>query len=478
MSILKMNTPYTVLARKYRPRTINELKGQEVLVTTLKNAFASQRVAHSFLLSGVRGVGKTTTARILAKALNCIGSDGNGSATLNPCNICNQCTSINTDSNLDVLEMDAASKTGIEDIREVIDTVQYKPVAARYKVYIIDEVHMLSKSAFNALLKTLEEPPFFVKFIFATTEIKKVPITIISRCQRFDLRRLTVAELQSHLATICENENIKYDNNSLLLIANAAEGSVRDSLSILDQAINNSNGNITEDIVTNLLGRGNKEDIYNLFSSLVSGKQESALDIISKLYNNGIEINSIFEELLEVCHLVTMIKTSALINKEPAVISQELGGLSSFETVEALNLATEISLNGLVVLWQILSKGLEELKISCFPKKTAEMIAVRILWINEVATLPALNNILTKNQISLAEEILTKQSSNTPKQEDLEKAENTTASLLSDTNKMNNTPLEINNEQALSQTEKKVSEASLEEVFELFPNAELIKKDS
>lgn len=473
-----MNTNYTVLARKYRPSTINDLKGQEVLVTTLKNAFASQRIAHAFLLSGVRGVGKTTTARILAKALNCVGIDGNGQSTLNPCNQCDQCKSINNDNNLDVLEMDAASKTGIEDIREIIEAVQYKPITSRYKVYIIDEIHMLSKSAFNALLKTLEEPPAFVKFIFATTEIKKVPITIISRCQRFDLRRLTAHELQNHLANICNNEHIIFDNNSLLLIANASEGSVRDSLSILDQAINISNGNITEEIITNLLGRGNKEDMYNLFASLMHSNQAIALEIINKLYNNGVEIISIFEELLEVCHLITMIKTSVLMKNKDTNVAQELG-LTAFEENSALKLAKDTPLNGLVILWQILSKGLEELKLSSFPKKTAEMIVIRILWINEVATLPSLNSLLNKNQVSLVPETFTNTASNINKEEILKNSEDTPASLDKDIKKVDNKALEeLNAEKETLPNTIKEAEASLEEVFELFPTAQAIKKNN
>lgn len=414
-----MSQNYTVLARKYRPTTINELKGQEVLVTTLSNAFTTGRIAHAFLLSGVRGVGKTTTARILAKALNCIGEDGNGNITLNPCNKCSHCTAINNDHHLDILEMDAASKTGVDDIREIIETVKYKPSSARYKVYIIDEVHMLSKSAFNALLKTLEEPPSFVKFIFATTEIKKVPITVISRCQRFDLRRLDPLELKQHLASICNKENISFQDNALLLIANAAEGSVRDSLSILDQAINSSSGNLIESIVVELLGKGGKEDTYALFNALVSNNDQEALNILNKLYYNGVEIITIFEELLEVCHLVTMLKTALpqhLLNSVTASnvssiteIKQILQNLylTEKEATYAIILAQQLSLNGLVLLWQLLTKGIEELKVSVLPKKAAEMLIIRITWVNEIATLPALHKLLNKENISLAKTNIT-----------------------------------------------------------------------
>src|ERR1700692_914420 len=235
---------YRVLARKYRPQDFTGLIGQDALVRTLRNAFATGRIAHAFMLTGVRGVGKTTTARIIAPALNCIGPDGRrDQPTIHPCGVCEPCVSISESRNVDVQEMDAASRTGIDDIREIIEGVRYAPVAARYKVYIIDEVHMLSKQAFNGLLKTLEEPPLHVKFVFATTEIRKVPVTVLSRCQRFDLRRIDSAELAAHLATLAEKENVKIEEGALALIARAAEGSARDSLSLLDQAIAHGEGN-------------------------------------------------------------------------------------------------------------------------------------------------------------------------------------------------------------------------------------------
>ena len=243
---------YQVLARKYRPNLLSELIGQEVLVTTLKNSFELKKIAHAFILTGVRGVGKTTTARIIARSLNCIGENGIQQETITPCGICINCTSIKKDNNMDVIEIDAASKTGVDDMREIIDTIKYKPVSARYKIYIIDEVHMLSKNAFNALLKTLEEPPEHVKFIFATTEIKKVPITILSRCQRFDLKRVQEQELSNHLKNICQKEEIEAEEKALNLLAKAATGSVRDSLSLLDQAIVFTDKNITENKITEM----------------------------------------------------------------------------------------------------------------------------------------------------------------------------------------------------------------------------------
>src|SRR5580704_8620556 len=234
---------YRVLARKYRPQDFTGLIGQDALVRTLSNAFATGRIAHAFMLTGVRGVGKTTTARIIARALNCIGPDGKRTEpTIHPCGVCEPCVSISESRNVDVQEMDAASRTGIDDIREIIEGVRYAPVAARYKVYIIDEVHMLSKQAFNGLLKTLEEPPPHVKFVFATTEIRKVPVTVLSRCQRFDLRRIDSAELAAYLATLAEKEKVKIEEGALALIARAAEGSARDALSLLDQAIAHGEG--------------------------------------------------------------------------------------------------------------------------------------------------------------------------------------------------------------------------------------------
>lgn len=384
-------TPYRVLALKYRPTSIKDLKGQDVLVTTLRNSFELNRISHAFMLTGVRGVGKTTTARIIAKALNCIGEDGKQGITLNPCGVCQHCIAISNDKDLDVLEMDAASKTGIDDIREIIETVAYKPVVARYKVYIIDEVHMLSKSAFNALLKTLEEPPPYVKFIFATTEIKKVPITVVSRCQRFDLRRLDVKELSEHLEGIAKKENVTFEKTAINLIAKAADGSVRDSLSILDQAISNSNANLTEENVSQMLGLNNKNSIHDLFENILKGNLDSCINAINDQYQKGSEMPSLLEDLLEFCHLLTMFKVAKNIASSLT--------MTKTEEEKAITLSEKLSLSTLVTFWQIMIKGLEEVKQSSFPKKSLEMLLVRLIWANEVTTMPMLQEVLkNKNE--------------------------------------------------------------------------------
>src|SRR5215218_6305887 len=270
-------SPYRVLARKYRPQTFAELIGQDSMVTTLANAIARGRLAHAFLLTGVRGVGKTSTARLIAKALNCIGPDGQGGPTITPCNVCEPCRAITEGRHIDVIEMDAASHTGVDDVREIIEAVRYASVSARYKIYIIDEVHMLSKSAFNALLKTLEEPPEHVKFLFATTEVDKVPVTVLSRCQRFDLRRIPAEKLAEHFARVAQAEAVEIEPAALRMIARAAEGSVRDALSLLDQAIAHCGSAILAERVGAMLGLSDRGRIIDLFAAIMSGDSASAL---------------------------------------------------------------------------------------------------------------------------------------------------------------------------------------------------------
>ena len=304
-------SPYRVLARKYRPQTFAELIGQDAMVTTLGNAIERGRVAHAFLLTGVRGVGKTSTARLIAKALNCIGPDGQGGPTINPCNVCEPCRAISEGRHIDVIEMDAASHTGIDDIREIIDAVRYASVSARYKIYIIDEVHMLSKAAFNALLKTLEEPPQHVKFLFATTEVNKVPVTVLSRCQRFDLRRIPAEKLAAHFAEVSRAEGVEVEGEALGMIARAAEGSARDGLSILDQAIAHGAGAVTAEQVRDMLGLADRGRIRRLLQLVLSGDASAALAELDEAHELGIDPMQLLRGLMENLHAATRSKAGA-----------------------------------------------------------------------------------------------------------------------------------------------------------------------
>jgi DNA polymerase-3 subunit gamma/tau len=370
--------PYRVLARKYRPTDFTGLIGQEALVRTLSNAFATGRIAHAFMLTGVRGVGKTTTARIIARALNCIGADGkNTQPTIQPCGVCEPCISISESRNVDVQEMDAASRTGIDDIREIIEGVRYAPVSARYKVYIIDEVHMLSKQAFNGLLKTLEEPPPHVKFVFATTEIRKVPVTVLSRCQRFDLRRIDSAELAAYLATLAEKEKVKIEEGALALIARAAEGSARDSLSLLDQAIAHGEGDmITADTVRQMLGLADRGRVLDIFEKLMGGKIAEALTDLGGLYDAGADPLAVMQDLLETTHFLTRLKVA------PAAQGFFDGG--SGEAKRAADLAAKLSVAALTRAWQILLKGLFEVRDATRPISACEMALIRLSYAAEL----------------------------------------------------------------------------------------------
>ena len=370
--------PYRVLARKYRPTDFTGLIGQEALVRTLSNAFATGRIAHAFMLTGVRGVGKTTTARIIARALNCIGADGkNTQPTIQPCGVCEPCISISESRNVDVQEMDAASRTGIDDIREIIEGVRYAPVSARYKVYIIDEVHMLSKQAFNGLLKTLEEPPPHVKFVFATTEIRKDPVTVLSRCQRFDLRRIDSAELAAYLATLAEKEKVKIEEGALALIARAAEGSARDSLSLLDQAIAHGEGDmITADTVRRMLGLADRGRVLDIFEKLMGGKIAEALTDLGGLYDAGADPLAVMQDLLETTHFLTRLKVA------PAAQGFFDGG--SGEAKRAADLAAKLSVAALTRAWQILLKGLFEVRDATRPISACEMALIRLSYAAEL----------------------------------------------------------------------------------------------
>ena len=365
---------YRVLARKYRPQDFSGLIGQEALVKTLSNAFATGRIAHAFMLTGVRGVGKTTTARIIARALNCIGPDGKRTApTIHPCGVCEPCVAIAESRHVDVQEMDAASHTGIDDIREIIEGVRYAPASARYKVYIIDEVHMLSKAAFNGLLKTLEEPPPHVKFVFATTEIRKVPVTVLSRCQRFDLRRIETGELVGLLASIAAKENVAIGRDALALIARAAEGSARDSLSLLDQAIAHGDGSeIAADAVRDMLGLADRGRILDLFEKLMGGKIAEALSDLSQLYDHGADPLAVMQDLLEIVHFLTRVKVA------PGAEGFFDGG--SGEAKRAAAMAGKLSVPSLTRAWQVLLKGLLEVRDATRPVAACEMALIRLAY--------------------------------------------------------------------------------------------------
>ena len=369
---------YRVLARKYRPQTFDDLVGQEALVRTLSNAIATGRIAHAFLLTGIRGIGKTTTARIIARALNCTGADGKANATASPCGVCDSCIQIGQDRHVDVIEMDAASRTGVGDIRELIETVHYAPAYARYKVYIIDEVHMLSTNAFNALLKTLEEPPERVIFVFATTEIRKIPVTILSRCQRFDLKRLTPDALSAHLQTICTKEDTQAEPEALRLIADAAEGSVRDGLSLLDQAISHSyveddpNVHVQASTVRAMLGLADKTRLCTLLAHCLQGEAEPALELLNTQYNDGADMLMLFTDMLHLVHLASraVVTPNAAFGAHYTAKEQE--------HILALTQGRSVALFSRV--WQMILKGMEEIRMAPQPLPAAEMLVLRLCY--------------------------------------------------------------------------------------------------
>ncbi len=361
---------YKVLARKYRPQKFKDLVGQDLLVQIITSAITNERLAHAYVLTGVRGVGKTTTARLIAMSINCLKREKNN---FEPCGVCDSCKSTGVDSNLDVIEMDAASNTGVDDVREIIDNVKYKPVLGRYKIFIIDEVHMLSKSAFNALLKTLEEPPEHVKFIFATTEVNKIPITVLSRCQRFDLLRIENKVLTDHLFKIVKEENIDIDKDAISLIVRAADGSIRDGLSLLDQAITNQNLKIDSKAITTMLGLAEREKIFDLVEKILEGNSLDSLNLYRKLYDLGADVVMIFDELMEVVHFLIKIKISPSL-KDDIYIPE-------FERSKGLELSSKLTLNNLNIIWQILFKGYQELQTGFHLFQHGEMIILRIIYL-------------------------------------------------------------------------------------------------
>jgi DNA polymerase-3 subunit gamma/tau len=376
------NAPYRVLSRKYRPQTLSDLKGQEILSTALRKAIEENKIPHAFLFHGIRGVGKTTTARILAKALNCIGTDGKGSITCEPCGKCSSCLAILEERHLDVIEMDAASHTSVDDIREIIEACRYKAVQGRFKIFIIDEVHMLSKSAFNALLKTLEEPPVHVKFIFATTELKKIPDTILSRCQRFDLKRMDQTLLISYLGEIAKKEGFESDLISLSILARAADGSMRDGLSLLDQAITLTLGNNKKEIeaetVRNMLGQSDRGRLIDLIESLLRGQVEEGLSHTRILLESGSDPLLLLQDILDFIYAMTTIKTQ---NIKPDL------GLSDREMSKVIDLCSQINVSIFLQSWQILIKGYEELSKSPLQNETLEMVLIRLCYVLPISTL-------------------------------------------------------------------------------------------
>lgn len=367
-------TGYRVLARTYRPERFSELIGQDALVRTLQNALSLGRLAHAFVLTGVRGVGKTSTARLLARGLNCIGNDGEGGPTLEPCGVCEPCRSIAAGHHVDVLEIDAASHTGVDDAREIIEGVGYRPVSGRYKIYIIDEVHMMSKSAFNALLKTLEEPPDNVKFIFATTEIRKVPVTILSRCQRFDLRRVSKERLTTHLQSICERESISADSEAITAIARAAEGSVRDSLSLLDQAAAMTADRLTMESVTEMLGRPGRSDSIAILDAAVRGDAATALAALAGSLAGGAEPDMILSDLLDLVHRASLKAAGGAMD---TLLESEV---EAIETLSGLGIAR------LGRAWQMLLKGHAEIASAPQPSAAAEMLVIRLAHLANMPT--------------------------------------------------------------------------------------------
>ena len=372
---------YKVLARKYRPVNFASLIGQEPMVRTLKNAFHSDRVAHAFILTGVRGVGKTTTARIIARSLNCVGNNKEIASEFDPCGNCDFCRTIIEGSCIDVIEMDAASRTGVDDIRELIESVRYKPVSAKYKVYIVDEVHMLSRNAFNALLKTSEEPPSHVKFIFATTEIRKVPVTVLSRCQRFDLRRIETEVLANNFREISNLEGLRITDDAINLIARAADGSVRDGQSLLDQVVSLGleHGNeVVEGDVREILGLADRKRIFELFEEVMKGKISNALKILADDYRNGTEPNVVVKDLLEIVHWLTKVKVC------PELLNNSQ--ISEIDLSQGRILSTELSMATLTRAWQLLLKGLNEVALAPSPINATEMLLIRLAYLSNLPT--------------------------------------------------------------------------------------------
>ncbi|WP_439140135.1 DNA polymerase III subunit gamma/tau [Planktotalea sp.] len=381
------DTAYRVLARKYRPETFADLVGQEAMVRTLKNAFEADRIAQAFVMTGIRGTGKTTTARIIAKGINCIGPDGTGGPTTEPCGVCENCVAIMEGRHVDVMEMDAASRTGVGDIREIIESVHYRAASARYKIYIIDEVHMLSTSAFNALLKTLEEPPAHVKFIFATTEIRKVPVTVLSRCQRFDLRRIEPEDMIGMLQRIAAGEHAEIAEDALALITRAAEGSARDATSLLDQAISHGAGETTVEQVRAMLGLADRGRVLDLYQMIMRGDAAAALTELGAQYAAGADPMAVLRDLAEITHWISVVKITPDAADDPTV--------SPDERARGLQMANDLPMRAMTRMWQMLLKALDEVASAPNSMMAAEMAIIRL---THVAELPSPEELIRKLQ--------------------------------------------------------------------------------
>lgn len=383
-----MDSNYTVLARKYRSQDFQSLIGQDVLVKTLTTAIKTGRIAHAYIFTGIRGTGKTSTARILAKALNCLSSD---TPTATPCGVCENCRAIAAGQHIDVMEIDAASHTGVDNMRDILDTAQYRPTNGRYKVYIIDEVHMLSVPAFNALLKTLEEPPAHVVFILATTEIRKVPVTILSRCQRFDLVRVPVETLKKHFAWIAEQEKIELSDAANELLARAADGSVRDGLSLLDQAIAQTGGHIDEQSVLDMLKRADRGVVVSFMETVLSGDTAAALAKVDEIYNNGADLSMLLTDMMEWTHWATRM--------HPAIRAGQTTNspYTADQREQISKIDARVSLNTLSRIWQVMVAAVPEMQASANQKQCFDMLVVRLM---HIADMPSVPDLLKQQQLN------------------------------------------------------------------------------
>ena len=391
------NTAYKILALKYRPKNFKELIGQDIMGETITNSIKLNKLPNAYLLTGIRGIGKTTTARLIAKAINCNKNFIQGEK-------CNQgeychCEEISNSKHLDVLEMDAASRTGIDDVRELIESSKYNPTSAKYKIIILDEVHMLSKQAFNGLLKTLEEPPPHLKFIFATTEVKKVPVTIVSRCQRFDLHRVFVKDLLENLKKILKIENGRVSEGALILIAKAAEGSVRDSLSLLDRALvsqNSGEKEIDEIFVRKMLGIADKSKILNLLNFIFQGEQKKSIELLREMINQGIEPTNFLNDLLEIIYFIQQKKNIGNFDSDLSISESEL------KTIDSIS--NNINISTLIIFWQLILKVLEELSVVSNPILSLEMLIVRLVHLKDMPSYEKVLDSLKKNNLNQMEE--------------------------------------------------------------------------